>query len=110
MTKKSLKTKKTTKTYVYVFREYNSHNQEGTTTVIFKAESLDQLNEYVDLYQNGDVEKIPRGRFSIKHKLPKNFWDAGGFCADDVSFTCKETGEDMRDWWKTNGWGVIGSY
>jgi hypothetical protein len=105
-TTKKTKTNKL-KTYVYVYCEYNSHSQEGEVTVTFKAESLDQLNTYVDHYQNGDEKQIPKGRFKIKYDLPPRFWEAGGFCSDDLSFTCKTDGKDMADWWNALGWGRI---
>jgi hypothetical protein len=95
------------KTYVYVYHEHNTHGQEGDITHTFKAENLEELDTFVGLFQNGNEDQIPKGRFSTKYKVPKRFFEAGGFAGHDVSFTCKETGEDMRDWWKTQGWGVI---
>ncbi len=96
---------KNLKTYIHVFHEHNSHNQEGDTITTIKAMSLDQLDQYISEWQNGDEEKIPKTRFKQQFKGPKDFYYAGGFAGDDVSFTCKETGEDLKDWYQTQGWG-----
>lgn len=106
---KTMKKTKTSKlkTYVYVSLEYNSHSQEGYITRTFKAESLKQLEAYVALWQEGHDDQIPQGRFKEVAKLPKNFWDAGGFCSDDISFVCKTDGKDLAKWWNSLGYGFI---
>ena len=105
-TTKKTKTNKL-KTYIWVSREYNSHSQEGNIIVTFKAESLNQLDTYISLYQNGLEEQIPKGRFKIKHQIPARFYEAGGFCSDDLSFICRDNGEDMSKWFNTSGFGFI---
>lgn len=105
-TTKKTKTSKL-KTYVYVSLEYNSNSQEGYITRTFKAKSLEQLQAYVVLWSEGLETQIPQGRFKEKRKLPKNFWDAGGFCSDDISFTCITDSKDLAKWWNSLGYGFI---
>lgn len=105
-TTKKTKTSKL-KTYVYVSLEYNSNSQEGYIIRTFKAESLKQLGQYVTLWQDGHDDQIPRGRFKEVAKLPRYFWDAGGFCSDDISFICKTDDKDLAKWWNDLGYGHI---
>lgn len=105
-TTKKTKTSKL-KTYVYVRLEYNSNGQEGYTTITFKAESLKQLESYVALWSNGLEQQIPGARFRQVEKLPRYFWEAGGFCSDDISFICKTDGKDLAKWWNNLGYGRI---
>lgn len=99
---------KNLKTYVLLSKEYNSHHQEGISTITFKAVSLDWLDQYISEWQSGHEELIPKGRFKNQFKGPKDFFYAGGFCSKDISFTCKETGEDLSGWYQKQGWGFFG--
>lgn len=101
------KKKSKLKTYVWVSREYNSNSQEGEIICTFKAESLEQLEEYLLLYTSGEEDQIPKSRLKVKNKVPRNFFEAGGFCSDDISFTCIDDKKDMSDWWNASGFGFI---
>lgn len=94
-------------TYVHVCHEFNTYDQTCVTTTTLKAGSLEELDQLIDKWQNGsdwtEIEKS--GVFKTKNKCPKNFFESGGFCSDDISFTCKETGEDLREWYQKQGWG-----
>ena len=95
------------KTYILTLKEFNSHGQEGTVIHSFKADSLGSLDSYINLWESGNEGLIPAGRYKVKHKLPARFWDAGGFCSEYSTFTCRDTGEDMKVWWETQGWGKL---
>lgn len=100
-------TSKELKEYVWVSREYNSNGQSGKITCTFKAESLEQLDAYLVSYTNGNEHEIPKSRIKVKSKIPKDFYLAGGFCSDDISFTCATDGTDMSEWWNSSGFGFI---
>ncbi len=101
------KSKPKLKTYVLTVEEYNCHSQEGFSIHSFKADSLEQLDSYINIWESGTEEKIPAGRYKVKHKLPARFWEAGGFYSDYLTFVCKETGEDMKKWWESQGFGKL---
>lgn len=97
-------------TYIHVSNEYNTYEQTCVSTTTLKASSLEELNKLIDEWQNGsDWSKLEKaGLLKVKNKCPKNFYESGGFCSDDISFTCKETGEDLRKWYQSQGWGFFG--
>lgn len=95
------------KTYLLVSQEYNSNSQQATVYVFFRAESLDQLDSYIHIYQNGESDQIPVGRFRTIFDGPEDFYEAGGFSSIDLSFICRDDGIDMSRWWNKNGWGYI---
>lgn len=95
------------KIYKWVSKHYNSNSQEGEIIVVFKAESLKQLDSYIFSYQKDDNPIVPKARLKVKEKLPKNFYEAGGFCSKDISFICVSDKTDMKEWWNASGLGFI---
>lgn len=105
------KTKKKTvlNTYVHICHEYNTFEQTCITTTTLKASSLEELDKLIDKWQNGsDWSKLEEaGLLKVKNKCPKHFFESGGFCSDDISFTCTTTGEDLKEWYTKQGWGTF---
>lgn len=101
-----MKAKPKLNTYVHIYHDVNSHGQEGFTTTTFKAVNLEELDKLIEVHQNAEAKYTAQARF-IKQtfKGPKDFYYAGGFAGDDVSFVCKTTGEDLSEWYQEKGWG-----
>ena len=94
-------------TYILTTEEHNSHGQSGSITHTFRASSLAFLNDYIDLWEDGYEDQIPEGQYTFEENLPEDYYEAGGFTGRNLTFTCQETGEDMKIWWETQGWGTL---